>query len=448
MEIVDIRYCPVRKQAIEIPDKMAIKTDSEAITFAQLDDRVSATCVHFLEKGLTPNSRLICILKNAIGLVILQLACIRFGVVFCPINPRFSNAETAQRVKKLDTPFIFSGEADDLFVGRGLSRKSKLKQILIPQNQVCSLIFTSGSSGNPKGVMHCFSQHFYSALGAQSVIPLAIGDRNLLSLPQFHISGYATVIRTLLAGATLVLSEETISLELIKKEGITHLSLVSTQLYKLLKSPDFQQSELAIKHLLLGGSAFDTSLLNQTQARGFTYHLSYGSTEMASQIATSTNSQEMGVLPYRLVRISDNEILLKGKTCFVGYFNQANQHQEWFKSKDLGALQNNVLTVQGRKDRQFICGGENIQPEEIEKALLTFSEINKAVVIAVDDEKYGQIPVAFLDCAMSAALKIKIDASLSYFKRPSRYLILPPQTGLKVSLKTLTFLVKENSELN
>ena len=441
MEIIAVHYCPVRQKAIETPTLIAIKAESEAITYVQLDDRVSATCLQFHDKGLIKSSRLICIEKNSVDLIILQLACIRFGAVFCPINPRLSEQEIAQRVTQLHSPFIHSQE--NSFVGCELPRKSKLTKITLPKNQVCSIIFTSGSSGNPKGVMHCFSQHFYSALGSQSVIPLKKGDCNLLSLPQFHISGYATVIRTLLAGATLVLSEESITVELLKKEKISHLSLVSTQLYKLLQTSNFFQSKLAIKHLLLGGSAFDASLLANTQARGFTYHLSYGSTEMASQVATSTNNELMNVLPYRQVKIVDNEVLLKGETCFVGYFNLAQNESEWFSSKDLGQLKNNALSIIGRQDRQFISGGENIQPEEIEKALLTFQEIKQAVVIAVDDDKYGQRPVAFLDCEISPSLKAKISSSLSYFKIPVRYLMLPPQTGLKISLKTLQNLVNE-----
>jgi O-succinylbenzoic acid--CoA ligase len=165
---------------------------------------------------------------------------------------------------------------------------------------------------------------------------------------------------------------------------------------------------------------------------------------MASQVATSTNNELMNILPYRQVKIVNNEILLKGATCFIGYFNVSKRKGEWFASKDLGQLKNNILSIIGRQDRLFISGGENIQPEEIEKVLLTFEEIKKAVIVAVDDDKYGQRPVAFLDCEISPSLKMKISSALSYFKIPVRYLILPSQIGLKISLKTLQNLANED----
>ena len=106
--------------------------------------------------------------------------------------------------------------------------------------------------------MHCFNNHYHSAIGSKSGTALRAKDRDLLSLPVFHISGFAMVIRTLIAGAALVISPEELSVSLLKKEKITHLSLLATQLYRLLTSLDFQAKELSIKHLLLGGSIFLT----------------------------------------------------------------------------------------------------------------------------------------------------------------------------------------------
>ncbi|MCW8995142.1 MAG: AMP-binding protein, partial [Psychromonas sp.] len=312
--------------------------------------------------------------------------------------------------------------------------------------QVINIIFTSGSSGQPKAVMHNFSNHFYSALGSQAIIPLKKGDKNLLSLPIFHISGYATVMRTLLAGATLILSAEKLTLGVLKKQQITHLSLVSTQLYRLLEDPEFKNSNLSIKHLLLGGSAFSKELLALTARRGFTYHLSYGLTEMSSQVATSSNNQCLSILNYREVKIVNEEIFLRGKTRFVGYFNglPANRNiptEEWFASKDLGQKVGDYLQITGRKDRQFISGGDNIQPEEVEALLLSFPTVKQAYVVAVEDPTFGQRPVAFIDWQNeqpeNLSLTRYIHSKLSAFKCPVYYFPLPAQKGLKVSLTDL-----------
>lgn len=293
--------------------------------------------------------------------------------------------------------------------------------------------------------MHNYSNHYYSALGSQSIIPLGSGDKNFLSLPLFHISGYATVMRTILAGATLKISNEKVSTLYLQKQKITHLSLVSTQLQKLLIDPQFQSHYLSIKHLLLGGSSFPTRVLKETQTRGFTYHLSYGSTEMASQIATSTNSEILQLLPYRQIKIIDNEILLSGETRFAGYFkgdkkSELIDKQQFFASSDLGELEGKTVTITGRKDRQFISGGENIQPEEIEKVLLSFPELLQAYVIPIQDTTYGQRPIAFIkwnNGEQSNQLKEFIKDKLVSFKRPLHYFILPEQQGLKPDYKSL-----------
>jgi len=323
--------------------------------------------------------------------------------------------------------------------------------IAIDPLAICNIIFTSGSSGTPKAVMHHFSNHYYSALGSQSMIPLSAGDINLLSLPMFHISGYATVMRTLLAGATLHISDKKINVVHLHEWQITHLSLVSSQLQQLLSDSRFQSDELAIKHLLLGGSSFPSKALQETGKRGFTYHLSYGSTEMSSQIATSTNSEALQLLPYRQLKIHDKEIMLTGETRFAGYFTGDSKSglidaDSYFPSADIGEKNGQIITIMGRKDRQFISGGENIQPEEVEKALLSSLIITQAYVLPIDDTQYGQRPVAFIKWSgeqQLQQLKTFIKGKLVAFKQPLHYFLLPEQQGLKPNPKQLKALANK-----
>jgi len=261
----------------------------------------------------------------------------------------------------------------------------------------------------------------------------------------FHISGYATVMRTLLAGATLQICDEKVNVNYLKQAKTTHLSLVSSQLRQLLNEQQFKETELSIKHLLLGGSTFPKELLQASTERGFTYHLSYGSTEMASQIATSTNNEQLQLLPYRRLKIINNEIQLTGKTRFVGYFNgDSRSHfidkDSYFSSSDLGQLSGNIVTIIGRKDRQFISGGENIQPEEIERVLLTFPAVAQAYVLPLDDATFGQRPIAFIKWQQSEQPEQLADFlkdKLIRFKQPVHYFLLPEQKGIKVNPKQL-----------
>ncbi|WP_028863167.1 o-succinylbenzoate--CoA ligase [Psychromonas aquimarina] len=449
-----LNFCPLRLQAAADPEGIAIQQDGQTLTFSQLDLRVSCLVKQLLLLGLSRGDRLACVAPNSLKLILLQLACIRNGVIFSPINPRFSKQEIQSRLKILNSKYIWLDQRPDSCTLTGLvisfaadkQQQNSLKAIAIQASQVCNIIFTSGSSGRAKAVMHSFSNHYYSAAASQQVIPLHKGDRNLLSLPLFHISGYAAVMRTLLAGATLVISTEKLNLNLLHKQQITHLSLVATQLFRLLETPLFRQDKLNIKHLLLGGSTFPERLLNQTRERGFTYHLSYGLSEMSSQVATSTNSQSLKILTGTQVKIVANEIYLRGKNRFLGYFNNSLAasllpEEHWFASRDLGILRGNTLQITGRKDRLFICGGENIQPEEIENILLSFQGVRQAYVVAVEDQLFGQRPVAFIDWfndhKQEEQLNNYIKNRLSAFKRPVHYFLLTPQNGLKVSLKEL-----------
>ena len=459
------KNCPIRALAKKIPKTVAIKSTLESLTYQDLDQRVTSISRQLLVKGLIVGERLVCIAENSINLIILQLSCIRNGVIFCPINPRFNSEEIQLRLNILKSQFIWTEDvtirsdspAITFNFNAPKNTKTTLEPLLINPEQVTNIIFTSGSSGVPKAVMHCFNNHFYSAKGSQKVIPLVASDKNYLSLPIFHISGYATVFRTLTVGATLVLSKHSLTVKRLKEEMITHLSLVATQLYRLLEDDAFSQKNLSIKHLLLGGSAFPNQLLTQTALRGFPYHLSYGLTEMSSQVATSCSSQSLSILEDREVKIVNDEIFLRGKTRFIGYFKSGKAEDiiaknKWFKSKDLGIKAANNLQVVGRKDRQFICFGENIHPEEIESQLINFPKVNQAYVVTVKDNEFGESPVAFIDWHNKEVDTYSLDkyirGKLATFKCPRHYFLLPTQVGLKVSLAELKKLAYTNLNIS
>ena len=446
--------CPVHYQASVKADALAIQSDAMAISFQQLDNTLDRVAKQLERLSLQAGDRLICIAENTLNLILLQLACIRTGIVFCPLNPRFSAQEIGQRIKILNSPFIWLANKckhpnlSSLAIDFQIVEAPIIapKWVNIDAQKVSNIIFTSGSSGYPKAVMHCFSNHYYSALAAQSIITLQPGDRYLLSLPLFHISGLATVMRTLIAGATLLISTKRLSVTLLKTQKITHLSLVSTQLYRLLSKQGFMAKTLSLKHLLLGGSTFSKRLLIQTRERGFVYHLSYGLSEMSSQVATSTNSTKLQLLPNQQVKIVNNEIYLRGKMRFVGYYNgdltsSRLPEKHWFASKDLGSLMGKELIIAGRKDRLIISGGENIQAEELESILLNFVYVRQAHVVAVTDPVFGQRPVAFIDWmdgkVQQAQLSSYLQDKLSTYKRPIHYFLLPEQQSMKVSLQTL-----------
>ncbi|MEG3754872.1 AMP-binding protein [Psychromonas arctica] len=455
-----INECPVRYHAMNNGQEIAIQDDQQQLTYRQLDSQLTVLAEQLAQQTTliacqtkideSENNRLVCIANNGLQLLLLQLLCLRIGWLFCPLNPRFTDTEIQQRLTLLNSPYCWAEDSSPhialktLAINFAFSPASSKQLTILNINplQPCNIIFTSGSSGFPKAIVHHYQNHFFSAKGSQKLIPLQRDDHNLLSLPLFHISGYATVIRTIIAGATIQLSSYPLTYDLIYDRKITHLSLVTTQLIRLLKDVRFYPQKTSIKHLLLGGSAFSESLLNVLSARSLSYHLSYGCTEMASQVATSNNNKQLIVLPYRQVKIDENEIFLRGETRFIGYFKNNRiikiPAKEWISCGDCGQLKSEQLIISGRKDRQFISGGENIQPEEIETVCLQYNDVEKAYIYPIQDPEYGQRVVLFVAFTKDnpsyfkqycAQLEQYLAQRLINFKLPIHYLLWPATEG-------------------
>jgi len=166
----------------------------------------------------------------------------------------------------------------------------------------------------------------------------------------------------------------------------------------------------SLRGVLAGGSAIAPALVKACLLRGLPMRLSYGSTEMASQIATTVDSDVDSsrgfcgpVLTYREVRIGiANRIEVRGETRFAGYLTtdglvEPFDDEGWFATSDSGILRAEGLYVTGRLDNMFISGGENIHPEAIERVLASVEGVLDVVVVPFVDEEFGRIPVAVVD---------------------------------------------------
>jgi O-succinylbenzoic acid--CoA ligase len=274
-------------------------------------------------------------------------------------------------------------------------------------SQRATIVLSSGSTGTPKAIVHSMAAHVASAQGAAINIPLGRGDRWLWSLPLFHVSGLSILVRCAVAGAAVVCLPDGSRPEAasLNRLEVTHLSVVTTQLQRLLAEEAFPSKHL--KAVLLGGSSFDENLIVEARKRGVPVHTTYGLTEMASQVTTSAMkdppSTSGRVLVGRELKVSESgEILVRGETLCEGYFDEGEVHpivddQGWFHTKDLGRLDaNQCLTVSGRIDNMFISGGENIHPDLIERAMMRLLGIEQVIAVPKQDETYGARPVAFV----------------------------------------------------
>ena len=414
--------CPLRSAALASPGAPAIVGPGGAITYAELDRRVTSAEAEIRGLDLDYGARVALYLPKSADYIALLLALIRAGHVACPLSTRLPRAGVAPLLGKAACRAMISDSGDlDLADVRALRPETLLESHMgkespplsdpprLALDRPATVVFTSGSTGEPKAALHAFGNHYLSAEGSNANIPLAPEDRWLHSLPLYHVGGLSIVFRCLLAGAAVALPEPDATLgEAIAKTGATHVSLVSTQLLRLLREERFDASSL--KAILLGGGPMPATLLGEAVSRALPVYASYGLTEMASQVtatrrgATREELQTAGrPLPYREVGISgDGEILVRGETLFAGYLDGDRldlplDEDGWFHTKDLGEFdENGNIRVRGRKDNLFISGGENVQPEEIEEALIRLEGIEEAVVVPVSDEEFGRRPVAFV----------------------------------------------------
>jgi len=477
---------PIHQNARQHPHLIALTYFqdgvSQQIDYSTLSQRVIALGQQLTEKGLNKGDRLACIDNNSVELVLLYWACIDHQILFCPLSPRFPASQVLALIELHRLNFLWTGKgfaellsdisgsetANPTPVTLNFSLKANNTPTPIDHDAPANIILTSGSSGQPKPAVHSLNNHKASAEGSRSLISLEPGDAWLLSLPLFHIGGLAIINRCAFVGATVALQDRVQGLTVqISRDKVTHLSLVSTQLVRLLKEDN--KGFEGVKTLLLGGGAISSTLLSQLNALSINCFTSYGMTEMASQVTTgeaNSDGSSGRLLPARELKIIDEKIYVKGETLFLGYLDaQANTNYQddsttgvcklicptdddgWFFTKDRGYWDaEGKLHILGRIDNMFICGGENLQPEEVEAALKQHPAIEDAIVFAQDDEEYGNLPAAIIKVSNSNSAQPSSEAltqflanKMARFKRPRVYYPWPDveSTSLKISRKQL-----------
>jgi len=442
----------------------ALITPQSRYSWNELSHKVLAISRQLLAEGLQSGDVLACVSKNSSDLLFLYLASVRIGVIPALIAPQ-PLSPLVQKLEKIGCRYVWLGKG-------ALSKTDSSEQNSIRKNFNCidplqndggnkalpavsamqekaivSLIFTSGSSGQAKAVAHCAENHLASAKGLLQVFEYKQADCWLLSLPMFHVSGLAIVWRWLSVGAVLKIGDgDNLADDLYQ---VSHASLVPTQLKRLLDN----RHQLSLTHVLLGGSHIPVELANRAKAKGISTWLGYGMTEAASTVTAKQVDGKSGVgnvLPGRDIKLSDQHILIGGKTLASGYFVKGAltplTDNGWFDSKDLGCWQDGELRILGRADNQFISGGENIHCEEIESVLLQHKDIGLAFVVPVVDAEFGARPVALLSChgkpdpeQYQQLLKSRLDK----FKWPIAYFQLPESVLQGQGIKISRFSVKQ-----
>lgn len=453
------------------PHQIALLTPNCAYTWLQMSALVSEYQQRLSHQGLCEGDVLTIVGKNQAEVIPVYLAALNLGAV-CAFTMPQPAARLTQKLESLYRPsdrrYLWSLESSGLDLSDVAEPNTQLLTLpclselntddkpiatsesssFNPQN-LASIVFTSGSTGNPKAVAHTLQQHLCSAQGLLDLFNFEQADTWLLSLPMYHVSGLAIVHRWLAAGGCIKIGSGKLESDI---EGCSHASLVATQLHRLLQS----KQALTLTHVLLGGSHIPEALGLEAQQMGIETWLGYGMTEAASTVTAKPvdNTKTAGfVLDQRQLKIEDQRIYIGGNTLASGYYYQGDltplvDDQGWFDSKDLGEWDGEQVSIIGRADNQFISGGENIHCEEIERALNQLSLINQAFIVPIEDDEFGFRPIAIVDCTDLPTREWfakQLNGRLERFKFPVEYYRMPhqEQLGIKVSRAGLAQWLKQ-----
>ena len=318
-----------------------------------------------------------------------------------------------------------------------ISNNNSKDNFLHPE-QIASILCSSGSTGIPKQCCHLLKHHLNSAAAVNKKLNLKSNNTWLLNLPLFHVSGLSILFRVLSIGACIYLGKHTPYPELIDS-SISHMSLVPTQLVDLLDALP-QNNFKNLNSIIVGGAGTDKKLLLRAILAKYPIRLTYGMSEVASQISLSdvymdTDNITSGkVLDHCEVTQVNNLLHVKSSALFEGYYENGIvtlplSEDGFFNTNDLGSIDtNHHLIVNGRLDNMFVSGGENIYPEEIERVISTHPKVEFSVICPLPHDRYGNVGVAFLKLNAELErdeLSLYLNSQIQKYKIPKQYYIFP-----------------------
>jgi O-succinylbenzoic acid--CoA ligase len=428
------------------PGRMAARCGDETWTFAELDRQASRLARQMASAGVRAGDRVAVLCGNSLVFVALVHALARLGAVLAPLNLRLTAPELAWQIDDVRAAWLVSDPAHSETAAQIAKSNASMRCavlaaevsddaisiLALPESDVAlrdridlsatqAIMYTSGTTGRPKGAIVTFGMQWWNAVGSALNLGHRDDDRWLAVLPFFHIGGLAILWRSVIGSVGVVIHERfdpTAANDSLANDGITLVSVVAVMLQRML---DEREGPLAstLRCALLGGGPAPLPLLQACAQRGIPVVQTYGLTESCSQaftLAPADALRKLGsagrpLLPVQARIWHDSglaapgvagEIRLKGPTITPGYFDRPEETAQalqngWLATGDIGYLDDEgYLYVLDRRSDLIVSGGENVYPAEIEAALLEHPAVVEAGVCGIEDATWGQVPVAIV----------------------------------------------------
>jgi O-succinylbenzoic acid--CoA ligase len=419
----------------------ALEVADEVISFAELHGRACGAAERLRDSGIGPGDVVAAILGNGAPFVEVLHATALSGATLLPLNIRLTPPELAYQLRDAGARVLVHGAG-------ALAERARAAAANVPgirtvetvdarrafaatpagdgfepvaENSPLAILFTSGTSGSPKGAELTYKNFLWSALASAVHLGVDPRDRWLAFMPLFHVGGLSILLRGVLYGNTVVVHERfdpAAANRAFDRDGVTCVSLVTTMLARILEDRGDRPAPPQLRCVLLGGGPAPASLIERARELGFPIAPTYGLTEAASQVATRAPGDAApgaGLRPLfgTEVRVVDGEdrdvpdgepgeLLVRGPTVMRGYVDRRAETAEalrggWLHTGDVAVRAGDgALRILERRSDLIISGGENVYPSEVEGVLLEHPAVFEAAVAAIPDADYGQRPAAWL----------------------------------------------------
>ena len=458
----------LRGAAERLADRPYVVFHDRSYTFSSIIQPIAAVAAALRDRfGVGPGDRVAIVAPNTVEYALTFWATTALGAVTVGLNGWWTGEEIAYAVELTEPKVLFGDRRrlarlegielpdslpvvsfeDDFAALEAHAPDAPFPDVAVDEDDPFVILFTSGTTGRPKGVMlsHRSNIHFLLAsmlngavammAGAQqgaAIVPPAEGPIIISAAPMFHIAGLnCLLVASTLTNMTIVYPppgrwEEETHLRLTQQHGATTWALVPTQLWRVLDFPDLDAYDTSSVRNVGGGSAVWPPELLRTlaeripTARAGTA-LGYGSTETtglgttlrpgpelehADSIGTPSATMQVQVRDPETDKVLPEgevgEICVRGGSCFIGYWRnpeataRALDDDRWYRTGDYGVIRDGYVHLEGRRQDLIIRGGENISPIEIENRLFEHPGIAEVAIVGVDHPKLGQEVVAFV----------------------------------------------------
>ena len=476
------------------PDRDAMVFEGKRQTYSEVSERANRLGNALVKLGMKQGDRVAMLEVNCPEIIETYYAVAKLGCIFVPLNFRAKSDELSYMLSNAEAKVLFVGkryldmvramlpnlatvekcisigskEADMLFYDELVSSSPADEvSVDVGDDDITILMYTAGTTGQPKGVPLLHSGFVSYILDNVEPASPEIEERNLLTVPLYHVAGVQAMLAAIYGGRTLVLMrqfEVKEWMETVQQERATRAMLVPTMLKNVVDSPDFEKHDLTSLQVITYGAApmpFEVITKAMQVMPWVRFINAFGQTETASTITTlgpedhiieGTDeekekklrrlAQSIGrPLPDVEVKIIDEggkelpplevgEIVARGPRIMTGYWHDDEKTAKaftpdgWLITSDKGWRdEEGYIFLAGRGDDMIIRGGENISPEEVENVLYSYPKIEEAAVIGVPDPEWGQEPRAIVvlksgETATGEEVMEYCRSKLAGYKRP------------------------------